>query len=69
MDVVDADVSLAAFHAADVGAVEPRAMGEVLLTKSEGQPVLTDSLAEGDAALELLPSRGGHLSTVGRCGL
>lgn len=59
VDDVERRVSLAALDARNVGAVEVRAMGEVLLRPASSHPEFTHTRTEGNAV-----GRSGHLSTV-----
>jgi hypothetical protein len=46
-DVVESDVAMAAFDAADIGPVEARPLGELLLGEAAGQSKRTDARPEG----------------------
>lgn len=63
VDVVDADVSLAALDSADVGAVESDRVGEGFLRVAREFSELPNALTEFFAVLKLLVARVCHLST------
>ena len=50
-DIDQADVSLTAFDAANIGPVQAGPFGQSLLRKSQGMPPFTDGFAELDARI------------------
>lgn len=63
-DVVQADVSLAALHAAYVSAVESSPVTELFLGEAEWLPQFTDALAECTTPFGAVGLRLGHRINV-----
>jgi hypothetical protein len=66
-DVVESDVAMAAFDAADIGPVEARPLGELLLGEAAGQSKRTDARPEGgtSGAVDAVTGPGHDRGTLG----